>query len=197
MWDQDCRCPDARRPHFTIFQGNGCAFGELPNVTHVYGFLHTQGARCVLSACGGEAPSQHQSFQFWPFGAAPWPHTHPPSQQNAVEALRNGDARGAAKGKTATGGWERSSCPLSLPRRAGVPVSCGRPVTTQGHLDSPVDPIHSGQSLLLPAPPAVLSDVPTLTETSQEPHSPPHRLQQGCSYALIPCDLTRSQGAGK
>lgn len=47
------------------------------------------------------------------------------------------------------------------------------------------------------APPAVLSDVPTPTETSQEPHSPPHRLQQGCSHLLIPCDLTKSQGPGK
>lgn len=75
-----------------------------------------------------------------------------PSQQNAVQALRNADARGAAKGKTATNRWERSSCPLSLPRQAGVPTSCGRPVTTRGHLDSPVYPIHSGQSPLLPLP---------------------------------------------
>lgn len=128
-------------------------------------------------------------------GLHPDPTLIPPSQQKCCPSSQERRRKGCCEGKDSNW-WDRSSCPLSLPWQAGVPMSCGRPVTTRGHSDSPVCPIHSGQSLLLlplllyyrTCPPR-----PRLPRSPILPHTVSNRAAHTC---LSPVTLRSPRGLG-
>lgn len=129
-------------------------------------------------------------------GLHPDPTLIPPSQQKCCPSSQEWRRKGCCEGKDSNQPVGKVILPPLSSQAGGCPNELWKAGHHTGSLRQPCLP-NPFWPVPAAAPPAVLSDVPTLTETSQQPHSPPHRLHQGCSHLLIPCDLTKSQGAGK
>lgn len=138
----------------------------------------------MCSAClrlGSRIPIwEFPVLAIWDSILSPHPSLQPPK---CPLSFRDGEARGAAKGKMATVGKGDSA--HSVPRYEGVPRRPGRRVTTQ---------VTWVASLLTQSPRPSLSCCPScciigharLTETPQEALPPSCCLQQGCSFLCAP-----------
>lgn len=161
---------------------------------------HTGSQMCSVCLRWGSTitTSEFPVLAIW--GCTLTPHSspppHPPQPAKCCPSSQERRRKGCCEGKDSNQPVGKVILPPLSSQAGGCPNELWKAGHHTGSLRQPCLP-NPFWPVPAAAPPAVLSDVPTLTETSQQPHSPPHRLHQGCSHLLIPCDLTKSQGAGK